>query len=166
MTWSLENMESSSLVNFSNGNTNSDAISKAREIFINHITNLLEGDNLAAQSILLNLTSNLTHRNPTPLGPIPMNIYSLSQDLISPVVSFLKSILPAVAFESISIDSLNNHRLYAKSDGEKFSAGKGQLVPRTTMILDESSMKEGKLLDTGISLVASRLIQVFVIYDF
>jgi hypothetical protein len=113
---------------------------------------LFGGDKVAAQSLLLNLTGNLTHRHPTPLGTIPTNIYSTTPEIISNLTSFIRSILPTVATESISINTLNNRRLYAKSDGESFSAGKGQLVTRTTMILDETAMKEGKLQDMGISI--------------
>jgi len=124
-------------------------IAKARDVLLNHVTDILAGDKLAAKSVLLNLTSSLTHRNPTPLGQIPLNIYSTSSEIITDLTLFIRSVLPAVAYESISIDNLNSTRLYAKSDGEQFSAGRGQFVPRTAMILDETSMKEGKLLDTG-----------------
>ena len=54
-----------------------------------------------------------------------------------------------MAVESISIDSLNSHRIYPQSDGENFSAGRGQLVSGTTLVVDESKMQEGKLLDMG-----------------
>jgi hypothetical protein len=80
-----------------------------------------------------------------------MNIYSLPSPLISKITAFTKSILPAVAVQSVSIDTLNKQRIYPKSDGEKLSAGRGQLVSRTALIIDESNMQEGKLLDMGIS---------------
>lgn len=126
-------------------------ISQAKELFLRHATSLFEGDSLAAQSLLLNLTSNLTHRNPIPLGFLSMNIYFTSPEIITKVTKFLRSILPAVAVESISIDSLNSERIYPQSDGEKLSAGRGQLISRTTLVVDESKMQEGKLLDKGIS---------------
>lgn len=127
-------------------------------MLLNHVTDILEGDKLAAKSVLLNLTSSLTHRNPTPLGQLPLNIYSTSSEIVADLTLFIRSVLPAVAYESISIDNLNSTHLYAKSDGEQFSAGRGQFVPRTAMILDETSMKEGKLLDTGPSLYKPELI--------
>ena len=125
-------------------------ISQAKELFLGYAISLFEGDSLAAQSLLLNLTSNLTHRNPTPLGSLPMNIYSASPEIITKVTTFIRSILPAVAVESISINSLNSQRIYPQSDGEKLSAGRGQLVSRTALVVDESKMQEGKLLDMGI----------------
>ena len=79
-----------------------------------------------------------------------MNIYSTSPEIITKVAAFICSISPAVAFESISIESLNSQRIYPQSDGDKLSAGRGQLVSRTILVIDESKMEEGKLLDTGI----------------
>lgn len=125
-------------------------MTKAKDLFIQHVTNLFEGDSLAAQSLLLNLTSTLTHRNPVPLGSMPMNIYSTPPEVVTKITTFIRSILPAVAVESISINSLNTQRIYPQSDGEKLSAGRGQLVSRTALIIDESHMQEGKLQDMGI----------------
>ena len=125
-------------------------LGQAKELFLRHATSLFEGDSLAAQSLLLNLTSNLTHRNPIPLGSLPMNIYSTSPEIVTKVTTFIRSILPVVAVESIVHQSLNSQRIYPQSDGEKLSAGRGQLVSRTTLVIDESNMKEGKLLDMGI----------------
>lgn len=125
-------------------------LSQAKELFLRHATSLFEGDSLAAQSLLLNLTSNVTHRHPTPLGSLPMNIYSTSPEIITNITTFIRSILPAVAVELLSITSLNSKRIYPLSDGEKLSAGRGQLVPGTTLVVDESQMQEGKLLDMGI----------------
>ena len=124
-------------------------MTSAKELFIRHVTSLFEGDSLAAQSLLLNLSSNLTRRNPAPLGSLPMNIYSTSPEIVTKVTAFIRSILPAVAVESISIDSLNSQRIYPQSDGEKLSAGRGQFVSRTSLIIDESNMQEGKLQDMG-----------------
>lgn len=104
---------------------------------------------MAAKSVLLNLSASLTHRNTIPLGPLPMNIYSTPPDVIAKVTGFLRSILPAVVVESMSIKSLNSERIYPKSDGETLSAGRGQLVARTTLVIDDSKMLEGKLQDTG-----------------
>lgn len=78
-----------------------------------------------------------------------MNIYSASPEIITKITTFIRSILPVVAVESLSIESLNSQRIYPQSDGEKLSAGRGQLVSRTTLVIDESKMKEGKLLDMG-----------------
>jgi hypothetical protein len=80
-----------------------------------------------------------------------MDIHSLPTTLIPKITTFIKSILPAVAVESISIDTLNKQRIYPKSDGEKLSAGRGQLVSRTQLIIDNSNIQEGKLFDLGIS---------------
>ena len=124
----------------------------ARDLFIRHATSLFDGDALAAQSLLLNITSPVTHRHPAPLGSLSMNIYSTTPKQIGDILSFLRSVLPAVAFESISIESLNGDRLYPKSDGERLSSGRGQFVSRTLILIDESKMGEGKLGDRGTSL--------------
>jgi hypothetical protein len=79
-----------------------------------------------------------------------MNIYSTPREIAAKVTAFIRSILPAVALESISINSLNSQRIYPQSDGEKLSAGRGQLVSRTALVVDESNMQEGKLRDMGI----------------
>ena len=129
--------------------TDEDDIKKAYELFIRHASSILEGDAIAARSLLLNLTSSLTHRNPVPLGSLPMNIYSLPPATVVALSSFLHSILPAVAVEQISIDTLNKKKIYPSSDGEALSAGRGQLVSRTALVIDESKMQEGKLLDAG-----------------
>ena len=80
-----------------------------------------------------------------------MNIYSTSPEIINKITAFIRSIFPAVALESISINSLNSQRIYPQSDGDKLSAGRGQVVSRTSLIIDESKMQEGKLSETGIS---------------
>ena len=128
--------------------TNPDNIKKAQILFIQHVSELFQGDILAAKSILLNITSTLTHRTPVPLGSLPMNIYFTPTAITTKITTFLRSVLPAVAAESISIKSLNAERIYPQSDGEKLSAGRGQLVFRTAMVI-EDNMQEGKLLDTG-----------------
>jgi Mini-chromosome maintenance replisome factor len=124
---------------------------RAKDIFIRHATGLFEGDTLAAHSLLLNLTSTLTHRIPVPLGSLAMNIYSTSPEMVAKITAFVRSILPAVAVETMSIEALNKRRMYPKSDGETLSAGHGQLVPRTALLIDESKMQEGKLQDMGTS---------------
>ena len=99
--------------------------------------------------MLLNVTSVLTHRNPVPLGCLPLNIYNVSPEVSKNLKNFLKSVLPAVAFESISIENLNSQRIYPKSDGENLSAGRGQLASRTALVIDDSNMNEGQLQDLG-----------------
>jgi len=122
---------------------------KAKDLFIRHVTSLFEGDGLAAQSLLLNLTSSLTHRHPIPLGSIPMNIYSTPPEIITNLTAFLRSVVPALAVEPLSVDALNRSRLYPKSDGDKLCAGSSQLISGTTLLINDT-MQEGKLLDTGI----------------
>jgi hypothetical protein len=128
--------------------TNLDELSKAKELCVQHVSGLFDGDVLAAKSLLLNLTSS---RLPNIQSILPMDIHSLPTTLIPKITTFIKSILPAVAVESISIDTLNKQRIYPKSDGEKLSAGRGQLVSRTQLIIDNSNIQEGKLFDLGIS---------------
>lgn len=118
-------------------------------MFLQHVSSLFGGDSLAAESVLLSLTSGLTHRNPTPRGSLLVNIYATPSDIVAKVTHFIRSVLPAVVVESISIDSLNSQRIYPKSDGEQLSAGRGQLIPKTALIIDETHMKEGKLQDMG-----------------
>jgi Mini-chromosome maintenance replisome factor len=129
--------------------TNPDNIKKAQTLFIQHVSGLFQGDTLAAKSVLLNMTSTVTHRSPVPLGSLPMNIYSTPAAISAKITTLFRSILPALAAESISLKSLNTERVYPQSDGEKLSAGRGQLVSRTAMVI-EDNMQEGKLLDTGI----------------
>src|SRR5271170_5641553 len=114
------------------------------------MASLFQGDTLAAQSVLLNLTSCLTHRHPVPLGSLPMNIYSTTPDMIANLVAFLRSVVPALSLESLSVDALNSSCIYPKSDGEKLCAGRGQFVSGTALLINDT-MQEGKLQDTGIT---------------
>jgi Mini-chromosome maintenance replisome factor len=125
-------------------------MSKAKDLFIDHLTQLFEGDDLAAQSILLNLTTPLTHRNPIPLGHLPINIYSTPSATTKALTTFLQSVLPALAIQPLAIDLLNKTPLYPRSDGEKLFAGRGQYVSRTALVIDEAGLQEGKLGDTGV----------------
>lgn len=125
-------------------------MNKARDLFIHHLANLFEGDDLAAQSILLNLTSPLTHRTPIPLGHLPLNIYSTPSRTTKALTPFLQSVLPALAIQPLAIDLLNKNPLYPRSDGEKLFAGRGQYVSRTVLVIDEAGLQEGKLGDTGV----------------
>jgi hypothetical protein len=127
-------------------------MAKAKDLIIRHIASLFEGDTLAAQSVLLNITSCLTHRNPIPLGSIPMNIYSTPAHVIANVVAFLRSVLPALSLESLSVDALNSSCIYPKSDGDKLCAGRGQFVSGTALLINDT-MQEGKLQDTGIAVI-------------
>ena len=116
------------------------------------MASLLQGDTLAAQSILLNLTSCLTHRNPVPVGSLPMNIYSTPPDIIANLIVFLRSVLPALSLESLSVDALNSSCIYPKSDGDKLCAGRGQFVSGTVLLINDT-MQEGKLQDTGNTII-------------
>jgi Mini-chromosome maintenance replisome factor len=127
-----------------------DNLATAKELFIQQVTSIFDGDVLAAKSILLNLTSYLTHRHPIPLGNLPINIYDTRPETITKLTEFLRSILPATVIQPVSIADLNSKRIYPKSDGEKLSAGRGQFVSRTALIIDESKLDEGKLQDMGI----------------
>jgi hypothetical protein len=49
-------------------------MAKAKDLFIHHLTQLFDGDDLAAQSVLLNLTTPLTHRHPLPNNQSPNNL--------------------------------------------------------------------------------------------
>jgi Mini-chromosome maintenance replisome factor len=123
--------------------------SRARDLFLRYVSTLFEGDALAGESLLLCITSTLTHRTPTAIGPLPMNIYSTTPAIIGNLTKFLREILPALAVESLSIEGLNSTRLYPKSDGDSFSAGRGQFVSRTALVIDESGLQEGQLIDMG-----------------
>jgi hypothetical protein len=127
-------------------------LAKAKDLVIRHMASLFQGDTLAAQSILLNLTSCLTHRNPVPVGSLPMNIYSTPPDIIANLIVFLRSVLPALSLESLSVDALNSSCIYPKSDGDKLCAGRGQFVSGTVLLINDT-MQEGKLQDTGITVV-------------
>jgi hypothetical protein len=124
-------------------------ISRARDLFVKFLSTMFEGDTLAAESLLLSVISSITHRNPTAIGTLSMDIYSTPTHVVTNLTTFLRSVLPAVAVESISVDGLNSTRLYPNSDGERFSAGRGQFVARTTLVIDESNLQEGKLQDIG-----------------
>jgi Mini-chromosome maintenance replisome factor len=125
-------------------------MTKAKDLFIHHLTQLFDGDDLAAQFVLLNLTTPLTHRNPIPVGHLPMNIYSTPSPTTKALTTFLQSVLPALSIQPFAIDLLNKTPLYPRSDGEKLFSGRGQYVSRTALVIDEAGLQEGKLGDTGV----------------
>ncbi|KAG0002726.1 hypothetical protein BGZ79_002427 [Entomortierella chlamydospora] len=123
-----------------------------RKDLIQYIASALQGDQLAAELVLLHFLARVHSRvNGVVLGKFSLNIRDSSPN--SPVFHNLslvmKSILPKVHTIPLSLKCLNDNFFFPRGD-EHLSSGILQVTRGTAMLLDETVMEEGTLTDKGV----------------
>ncbi|KAI7902457.1 putative alanine racemase-domain-containing protein [Cokeromyces recurvatus] len=128
----------------------------------------LGGDKLAAEFVLLQLLSRITLKNSgLKIGSFTLNVSGFSSHkttesdkknsmlaLNNPVTKTVADVLESLTVHSVNlpltIDMLNKTRFSPKSVNENLEAGLLQLVDGTVLLVDETVLDEGKLVDLGV----------------
>ncbi|KAI8975269.1 putative alanine racemase-domain-containing protein [Mycotypha africana] len=142
-----------------------------RDPLVQYISNAVGGDLLAAEFILLQLVSRISVKTgELKIGNLTLNVsgfpaYEMKNDeekksasshlsLHNPYSKFLLELLSQLTVHSVAlpltIDSLNKSRFTPKSVNENLEAGVLQLIDGTLLVVDETMLDEGQLVDAGV----------------
>eukprot|EP00049_Salpingoeca_infusionum_P002816 m.60249 g.60249 ORF g.60249 m.60249 type:complete len:598 (+) comp11803_c0_seq1:209-2002(+) len=117
------------------------------------LSQLVYGDELAAEYLLLHLLSLSERKGYQLLGNLPLNLSNFrSADDVSALCGCISDLVAKSHVMQLGIDTLNTARLMPKKDydHDRLLAGQLQLAKGTNLILDETTLNEGKLIDTGV----------------
>ncbi|KAF9113803.1 hypothetical protein BGX27_000773 [Mortierella sp. AM989] len=123
-----------------------------RESLIQYIASALQGDLLSAELVLLHFLARVHSRpNGTVLGKFSLNLRdSTANSPIFPSLSkVMKNVLPKVHTITMNLTYLNENFFFPRGD-EHLSSGILQVTRGTAMILDETVMEEGTLVEKGL----------------
>jgi len=120
---------------------------------VSALTPACQGDPLAAEYLLLLLTSRVFTRQEespgfsTAIGIVPLQLANAGDQTASAVADVLAQLMPRVVGAEISPSFLTKHRFQPRKDYERnrLLAGALQLAPGTVLVLDETPCTEGKL---------------------
>lgn len=129
-----------------------------REKVLEAIATALGCGRLTSEFILLHLLSHVHTRkddNTLVLGKLALNVFGVSAqhyEGISFFNAFLDSVLTCHHAQSMNLKYLENVRMNPRKNERtgRLDSGLLQLVPGTSLVLDECSMNEGKLSEKGI----------------
>uniref|UniRef100_A0A5S6R5E5 Mini-chromosome maintenance complex-binding protein n=1 Tax=Trichuris muris TaxID=70415 RepID=A0A5S6R5E5_TRIMR len=147
-------------------------IPSARQAVLSLFTDVLYGDELAAEYLLCHLLSSVRHRVGTlPVGSMPLNLFKAEEALAGDLGSLFKQLFTKVLYLPLQLDILNNETLVPRKDYETdaLSMGKLQLPSGSILLIDENKLQEGALNENGVkNIVALRSIIQWqnVSYDF
>ena len=117
----------------------------------NILLEILGGDELAAEYVLLTLISKVqTREDGSPVGISCINLYSLkgeiSNEIVKGIERFMKLLQPHTLVLPIDLDSLSTQDFVPKKnyDTNRLQKGDLQILNSTCALLDETNMKEGK----------------------
>ncbi|KAF9574408.1 hypothetical protein EC968_006568 [Mortierella alpina] len=123
-----------------------------RKELIQYIAPAVHGDVLAAELILLQLMSRVYSRpSGAVLGKFSLNLRDTSANSVVPqnLARVMQSVLPKFHTIPMTLNTLNNSFFFPRGD-EQLSSGILQVTRGTTLLLDETVMEEGTLVDKGI----------------
>jgi len=126
------------------------------------LKNLLLGDELAAEYLLLHLVSSVyTRCGIMAVGKFALNLCGCPTDsqlsLAKHIADTLKEFLPKCVYLPLNLDNLNSLSFVPKKDytANRLTAGVLQLSDSTQMVLDETAMEAGKLNPGGVQSVTA-----------
>lgn len=129
-------------------------LSSVRSDLIQLLKQLLGGDALAAEYLLLHLISKVYGRvGAMCVGKMSLNLTRFqNSNLIQRLYKFLNMILEKSYYLPMTLDNLNNKRFVPFKDFEanRVASGFLQLSDDTNLILDETQMEPGKLNPDGL----------------
>lgn len=122
------------------------------------LTQLLLGDDLAAEYLILHLLSKVyMRRDFLPLGKFSLNISNIpllgTLDYVVEVYKFIEILVPKSYYLPMTLENMNDLQLTPKKDYEcnRLTSGILQLSHNTHLVLDETKLSTGKLNSSGIS---------------
>ncbi|KAF9187739.1 hypothetical protein BGZ51_001124 [Haplosporangium sp. Z 767] len=123
-----------------------------RKDLIQYISSAVHGDQLAAELVLLHLLARVYLRpSGAVLGKFSLNLKDTSTNSTVPqnLTRIMKNILPKVHAIPMTLQNLNNNFFFPRGD-EQLSSGILQVTRGTALVLDETAMDEGTLVDKGL----------------
>ncbi|KAF9986605.1 hypothetical protein BGZ75_001595 [Mortierella antarctica] len=123
-----------------------------RKELIQYIAPAVHGDLLAAELVLLQFMSRVYSRpSGAVLGKLSLNLRDTSANSVVPqnLTRVLQSVLPKFHVIPMTLNTLNNNFFFPRGE-EQLSSGILQVTRGTTLLLDETVMEEGTLVDKGI----------------
>jgi hypothetical protein len=145
----------------------------AHRRIIHHISTALNGDELAAEYVLLSLASRVHARTSSfSMGSLSINITGCASGHVEALQSVVEGLVPRMVRVPLSLDTLNAEHTF--SPRKDYSKGRLmmsylQAAPGTTLLLDETCMSPGKLSACGtknLAALESLISQQKLPYDF
>jgi len=158
--------------------TDDQAIKVIRNEIVEYISSIFEGDDLIAEYLLYNLVSRIYSRvDSLPIGKFSLNICNIKNSKqASEIYKFIQSIVPKSHYLTLENQKINSKRLAPSMNciesleqGIGLVSGELQLSDGTVLVVDETTMQEGKIDNTGvvnISILSDLFQNQKVTYDF
>jgi hypothetical protein len=133
---------------------------KVRDDLLAILKNLLHGDSLAAEYLLLHLVSSVyTRCGIMAVGKFTLNLCGCPSELSfsKRVSDALKNILPKCVNLAMTLNNMNTLNFVPKKDykANRLISGVLQLSDSTELILDETALESGQLNTTGVQNVTA-----------
>ncbi|XP_046864540.1 mini-chromosome maintenance complex-binding protein-like isoform X2 [Xenia sp. Carnegie-2017] len=125
---------------------------QVRERLLNTFKDMLCGDRLAAEYLLLHLISTIYCRaDVLAIGKYTLNLWGCPEDTARELYKFIELFLTKCSKFPLSIENLDNSKLVPKKDykSNRLMTGKLQLSNNTHLIIDETVLEEGRLNENG-----------------
>ncbi|OUM58815.1 hypothetical protein PIROE2DRAFT_15838, partial [Piromyces sp. E2] len=158
--------------------TDEQAIKNMRNEIVEYISNKFGGDNLIAEYLLYNLVSRIYSRvDSLPVGKFSLNICNVKTTEQSyEIYKFIQNIVPKSHYLTLEHKKINSKRLAPSMNcieslehGIGLVSGELQLSNGTVLVVDETTMQEGKIENTGvmnISILGDLFQNQKITYDF
>ncbi|KAG0096370.1 hypothetical protein BGZ93_004662 [Podila epicladia] len=123
-----------------------------RTELIDYIASALQGDTLAAELVLLHFLARV-HSRPsgTVLGKFSLNLKESRSGtpVFEDLTRVTKNLLPKVHALPLTLKNLNNEFYFPRGD-EQLSSGVLQVTRGTALLMDETTLEEGTLVEKGL----------------
>ncbi|ORX48992.1 hypothetical protein BCR36DRAFT_404914 [Piromyces finnis] len=158
--------------------TDEKVIKDTRNEIVEYLSNRFDGDNLIAEYILYNLVSRIYSRvDSLPVGKFSLNICNVkSTEQSNEIYKLIQNIVPKSHYLSLEHKKINSKRLAPSMNciesleqGIGLISGELQLTDGTVLVVDETTMQEGKIENTGvmnISILGDLFQNQKITYDF
>ncbi|XP_030628302.1 mini-chromosome maintenance complex-binding protein [Chanos chanos] len=130
-------------------------LASVRAELLSYLTHVLLGDNLAAEYLILHLTSSVyARRDVLPLGKFTLNLSGCphGSPYTERLYQVIQQLVPTSYRLSMSLHEMNTLRLVPRKDyvANRLVSGALQLVKNTSLFLDETRLEQGQLDATGV----------------
>jgi hypothetical protein len=138
---------------------NDKAIEDTRNKIVEYVSNVFGGDELIAEYLLYNLVSRIYSRIDTlPVGKFSLNICNINDSKqAAKIYNFIQNIVPKSHYLTLEHKKLNTRRLAPSMNcvetldhGIGLVSGELQLSDGTVLVVDETTIQEGKIDNTGV----------------
>ncbi|GAB5355528.1 hypothetical protein AAMO2058_000213300 [Amorphochlora amoebiformis] len=126
---------------------------RTRASLLAHLKDLLGGDSVASEAMLMHLVSRVHYRRSGHIiGKFSLGISGVPPKTAMKLISFMESILPAVKPIEVTVSAMNKAAYMPVKDYNLNHLAQGELqaAAGTHIVLDETKLSEGKLLEKGI----------------